>query len=415
MSDTYNLVTKAKNLGYACEVYYIERTEYNLGKEKEFISSTLRERGFGVRLFKDGYVGFAFDTRISDSLLDRAMSTLKVSEKDPSNEPPPAKKPNLLSLNKGEGSMERAKETLKNIEDIGGEVNLISVQISSSRNKVGVISSEGVDVHEVRTSVSVSVIANYKDSSVVTPELYETGSGRSFEDVDIELLKEEVINKVKITKSREKLDRKSDVIILTTKALSELLHPLLAYSVNAENVYRKRTPLNLGEEYGSLSVIDNPREERSEFSRSFDGEGQPTSSITLFENGIFKNFLTNWFWSRKMNVQNSASAIRSFMSVPTIGTSTIEIVHEDNFEEDGLVIDQVQGVHTSSWDSGEFSVVAPIAWITKKESKRGVREVIISGDLKTLLRGVIGEVGQPRRISSVKSANLAIKGLSVVY
>ncbi|MCG3108611.1 hypothetical protein L3N51_00895 [Metallosphaera sp. J1] len=416
MSDPFSLVNRAKNLGYACEIYYVERWEYSLAKEKQYQSSNLKEMGYGVRIFKDGRVGFAFSTDLTDEVLDRAISVLRVSERDPNNEIPPASKPSLLSLDRGEDLVEPSKETLKSLEDLQEKVNVVGLYASATRVKVGVVNTEGLDVSEIRSSVHAGVTANYKDQAIVTPEIYESRSGRSFKEIQTDELKESVVEKVSVTKSRIKLETKPSRIVLNTKAISELLYPLLSYSVNGENVYRKRSPLDLGQVYGMITVVDNPRNEKSELSRSFDGEGQATSERTLIGKGVFQGVLTNWYWSRKMGVPNSASAVRSYMSTPSVGPSLMQIFCDEKqeLEENDLVVDQVQGVHTSNWDTGEFGVVVPVAWVVRKGEKVGVREVVLSGDLKTLLRGVKGEVGSRKRVWAIESPDLAVEGLTIV-
>lgn len=186
--------------------------------------------------------------------------------------------------------------------------------------------------------------------------------------------------------------------------------------MNAENVYRKKSPLSVGEIYGNITVVDDPHDDKSDYSRSFDGEGQPTTQNVLIHNGEFKAILTNWYWSKKIGIRNSASAVRSFMTTPSIGTSSIRIQPNErqDYENEDLVIDQVQGVHTSNWDTGEFGVVVPVAWTIRNGDRKGVREVILSGDLKTLLKTAMGGVGDSKRVGPVVSPGIVIQGLGVV-
>ncbi|WP_240938922.1 TldD/PmbA family protein [Metallosphaera hakonensis] len=412
----YSLINKAKNLGLTGELYYVERSEYEVRKEKQYQAGSLRERGYGLRVFKDGQVGFAFATDPDLTLLDRALSALKVSERDENNVLPPVKKPTMLPLDKEGDPIEFVRESLKTLEELQESVNLVGVYASAGKIKVGVINTEGLDVSESRSHFQVGVMANYKDSSLVTPEIYESRSSRSPKDLDLTELKEETISKVRLTIDRVKLDSKPKRVVLNSKAVSELLYPLLAYSVNAENVYRKKSPLSVGEIYGNITVVDDPHDDKSDYSRSFDGEGQPTTQNVLIHNGEFKAILTNWYWSKKIGIRNSASAVRSFMTTPSIGTSSIRIQPNErqDYENEDLVIDQVQGVHTSNWDTGEFGVVVPVAWTIRNGDRKGVREVILSGDLKTLLKTAMGGVGDSKRVGPVVSPGIVIQGLGVV-
>jgi len=98
------------------------------------------------------------------------------------------------------------------------------------------------------------------------------------------------------------------------------------------------------------------------------------------------------------------------MALPAI-SATYMVVEAPPLSDvgDAVVVDQVEGVHTSNFDTGEFSVTASVAW----DGKGGLREFVLSGDLRSLLRGVAGAAGERRRYGRVVSAPLLVQGLRV--
>jgi len=417
MTDVFKVLERAKAMGVSAELYSIRRREGGVRRENQYYARSLQEEGYGLRVFKDGKVGSAFSTILTDDLLEKAMSSIRASEEDVDNVPPPPSRPRHLNLRDELDLQELPKELMRTLEDLREKVNLVSIDVDVEESTIKIVSTEGVDAEETRTGIYVSVMANYKESGTVSPEVWESASSRFRRGIDVDLIKREVIEKVKISAKREKLGRKPKVIAFTPKAAAELLGPIISSAINGENVFRGRSPLKLKEKYGSLTVVDNPEDEMSPYSRSFDGEGQQTSRKVVLEEGVFSRPLTNWYWSRKLKIENSCSAIRSFASTPSIGVSNLELEHPGRAEETPgtLVIDQVQGVHTSNWETGEFGVVAPVSWYVENNQIKGVREVVISGNLRSLLEGIVGTYGEKRRYMYLRAGHLVTEGLNVVY
>lgn len=417
MTDPLKILEKAKTLGSSAELYSVRRAGRGIRRENQYYGESLREEGYGLRVFKDGKVGFSYSTEVNDELLERALSSMKASEPDEDNVPPPYSKPRYLNLRDDFDVHELPKEIVDSLIDLKDQVNLISIDVEAEEVSVKVVSTEGVDVEETRTGIYVSVMANHKEPGVVSPEIWEGVSSRFRKHIDIDALKLEVVEKVKRTVKRDRLDRKPKAVSFTPKAVASLLGPLLSTAINGENVFRKRSPLKPGELYGRLTLVDDPEDVASPYSRSFDGEGQLTHRNTLLENGVFRGPLTNWYWSKKLRVENTCSAVRSFSTVPSVGVSTLDLEHPEKADEEPgtLVVDQVQGVHTSNWETGEFGVVASVNWYVHSDGVKGVRESVISGNLKSLLNGITGTYGDKRRYTYVKTSHLVVEGLNVVY
>ncbi|AOL16749.1 hypothetical protein BFU36_08580 [Sulfolobus sp. A20] len=413
------ILSKAKSLGYSAEIFYMRRDEYSLELERQSRSRELTEEGYGLRVFKDKKMGFAYSTVLSESLLDRAIKSWKVSEADNSNEIPRGDKVNVkIPLYYDFDKVEVCKEFIQSFNDM--KVNFVNITCESYINEVGIVNTEGLDQRESRSGIVLSVFANYKDGNVVTPEIHEVKSSRrpSFEIV--EEMKRDLEFKVNVSKKRSKLEDliskrggKLSVVIFTPKASSILIGPLLAHAVSQENAYRGKSSIKEGMEINAgLKIIDDPTIPNSIYSRSFDGEGLQSKVNVIIDNEV-KMFLNNWYWSLKAGKEPTASAARSYTSIPYISPTNIKIEHREKLseDEDYLVVDEIQGVHTSNFDTGEFSVVTSVSWFSK--SNEGVRETTLTGSLVNLLRGIIAESNNVKQYRNIITGDLLISGLSV--
>ena len=122
--------------------------------------------------------------------------------------------------------------------------------------------------------------------------------------------------------------------------------------------------------------------------------------------------LNTYYWALRANAEPTHSASRTYNTQPVTGLSTLEVKVKEVGEEEGIVIDSVRGVHTSDFSAGTFSVSVGLAWIPKEE--KAVKGLNLSGDLKTLLRGVLAEASEEEVKFSVKSKSLVVRGLKVL-
>jgi len=413
LSDIYTVIQRAKDLGYSAEIFMAELEEVQVKREKQYQNMHIFERGFGLRIIKDGKLGFAYGNKL-DNLLDLAIDSLKASKEDKFNVLPSPEKVNKMNLkffDISEGE-ERINELMSYGNEIREIVNVISEYYSALNLKVKVVSTEGIDVEEDRSLLSFSMAYNVKSDTEVSPEIYEYVASRDPKTLDMQKIKDKVLLMRKIYgRKREKLEIKLTSVKFTTKALAELLVPLFSSSISLENYYRGKTPLKEGETINpKLEIIDNPLIINAPYSRSFDSEGLPSKLNVLIKDGRVVKFLSNTYWSLKAGKENTHSSSRNYSTLPIISPSILEVNIKENSESE-IVIDQVQGVHTSNFDTGEFSVVASIAWNEKEE--KAYRELTVSGNLKDILKRIEGKSGEKEIYGNLYSPPLVIKGINV--
>ena|GEM_PF-313479 len=422
------LISRAKNLGISAEIYTIRLKEYQIAKERTYKTIKGEEVGYGIRVIYDNRLGFIYSNNLNDTILDNAIKLAKLSDKDNANtlpSPKPLQKITGLYDNEVEDSEEKSKELIKEIIELEEKINLTFTEVVTGVYEVSILSTEGIDVSEKRSIVSIFASGIFKENNIVSPEIYEYRFSHGFH-IDINELKEELSEKASVFSKREKIDVKGYDITLTQKAINNLLSPLLSAAVSAENLYRKSTPFNLNEHINeNLEIIDDPLEPKLPFSRSFDDEGMPSKQNRIIYNGEIKTFLNNTYWSIKTSLENTNSASRtlygnlipSYSVLPRISPSNLIIKYkrtESNVEDGTITVDQVQGVHTANYSSGEFSVVASVGWLNKSGERIGLREIVISGDIKNLLKNIVASSKEAKLYGNIVSGKLRVTGLSII-
>ncbi|MBP1358259.1 MAG: TldD/PmbA family protein [Sulfolobus sp.] len=431
MNDIYSILDKAKNLGYSAEVFHVKLFERDVNVATQTSNKDLYEEGYGLRIMKDCKLGFSYSNTLHEDILDSAINVFNaVSEKDCNYQiPSPEGKVNYLSTihllsfneltNKEEELNKQIRDYSEDLKKSG--INIVEYNLSAFEVEIEVVNTEGIDVKEKKSGIGVFFIINKElEGGTVTPEIYEYTYSSNPKDINLEQIIEEVKDKVvKLERSNKKdIDKDIDVIF-TPKALSELFMPLFSHAISVENVSRGKSPLSqlslLKNE--KLTIIDDPQYAYALASRSFDSEGLPTSPTVLVDNGKINSFLSNTYWSKKANVKNTHSATRTYLTLPTISPTNIRIEFSeigDVFYGKALVVDQVQGVHTSDFDTGNFSVNVSLGWYFDGNEESGKYNVVLNGNIIDLINGMKVMTKDSRRYGNIVTGMVRVRGLKVV-
>ncbi|BFH74553.1 TldD/PmbA family protein [Sulfurisphaera javensis] len=408
------IIQRAKNQGFSAEIFMAELKEVQIKREKQYTNMYIFDKGYGIRVIKDGKLGFAYGNKL-DNLLDLAIESLNASKEDKFNVIPSPEKVSInnlrfFSINEGE---EKIKELLSFGSEIREHVNVVTEYYEAMNIKVKVVNTEGIDVEEERSLLSLSISFNVKSDKGISPEIYEYSSSRTL-NLELEKLRNKILQTKEIyERDRLQLGQPLTEGIFTPKALSELFAPLFSHAISLENYIRGKTSLNEGEILNeNLEIIDNPLITTAPYSRSFDAEGLPSKVNYLIKEGKVIQFLSNTYWSLKGNRENTHSATRSYATIPYIAPTILDINVKTKCESDGIIIDQVQGVHTSNFDTGEFSVVIPVAW-NEKEGK-AYRELNLSGNLKEFIKGIEGSCGEKEIYGNLRVSPIKVKGVNIL-
>ncbi|MBB5341222.1 TldD/PmbA family protein [Tunturiibacter gelidoferens] len=129
--------------------------------------------------------------------------------------------------------------------------------------------------------------------------------------------------------------------------------------------------------------------------RPFDGEGLPTRRTVLVERGILKNYVSNTYTARKLNMKSTGNASRGLAGNPGIGagnffleagTLTPEQIIGDI--KSGLYVTETMGFGVNLV-TGDYSQGASGLWIENGELAYPVEEITIAGNLKDMYKNIV--------------------------
>jgi len=213
-------------------------------------------------------------------------------------------------------------------------------------------------------------------------------------------------------------------VVFDAFAFSEVVS-LLGEVLSGEMVVRGSSVFDgrLGEKVASdvFTLIDDPALAGGCFNAPFDDEGVLAVKRRLVSAGVLEGFLHNSYSARKTGLGRAGNAFRSsFKSVPVPGPTNLFVL-PGSADEDGLVdslgngiyIQDVMGMHTVDPISGDFSVGINGYEIRGGEKERAVCEMTISGNILSLLEGIVATGSRIRFAGQVGSPPVLVEGLSV--
>jgi PmbA protein len=220
-------------------------------------------------------------------------------------------------------------------------------------------------------------------------------------------------------------------ILLHNEVASEFLS-LLAHSFLAEQVQKGKSHLKgkKGENFFSplLSIADDGLYPKGISSSPVDGEGMPGQQTFLVTQGELSGYLYDRYWAHRENlsptgsrVESTGSSRRSSIKLPPgIGISNLYIKpgkysFPDLMKElhQGVVIEEVMGLHTADPISGDFSLGCSGDWVERGERAYPIKSIAVAGNLFQLFRNVIGLGEDLRFFGRVGSPSLWVEGLEI--
>jgi PmbA protein len=329
---------------YKCTEFFVSLNDYfNIDIEQNAIkhSEIGTEGGLSVRIYNEkGSLGFAFTNILNSNSVENVVKTankmMNVSTADPDFIDLPLKAKNYPSIKdlydknienlSIEDSIKYATEL---INTCSKEPSLISqsANFTSQNSKTFILNSNGIETYGEETVFSVSSEVTLIDE--ITGEKstgFDYQLKRKMEDIDGEMIATNALVNAKNNLHRIKIKSKSLSLILSPRAVIELILKPIASAVNAETYQYKRSFLldKIGQKIGSdlLTIEDNALIDGSVGSTPYDDEGVICKNKTILEKGTFleSGLLHNSYTAGKAGIESSGNAMRaSYSSLPSIG------------------------------------------------------------------------------------------------
>jgi PmbA protein len=297
-------------------------------------------------------------------------------------------------------------------------------------SRATLINSNGLQFSFASTlaSVSVTAIAEEAGASEVG---WDFDYSHFFNDLDVE--------KVGRTAGRKALERlgggriPSGVypVLLRNHVASEFLS-LLTHSFLADQVQKGKSSLKgkKGERLFSslLSLVDDGLLMKGISTSPIDGEGMPSQRTPLVLQGEVSSYLYDRFWANRERLSSPNSQAEStgnsrrpgIKSPPGVGISNFFIEPRElpvsalmEGLHQGVVVEEVMGLHTVDPISGDFSLGCSGDWVDRGEKIHPVKSVAVAGNLFELFRKVTGVGEDLRFFGNVGSPSLLVEGLII--
>ncbi len=435
------LLEKASKRAKSAEVFQIESqsvpVKFTAG-ELESVKS-YETSGAALRVIDEGQLGFSTGTDLGDGeeIVSRALETAGIGEEVQFSFPEPQKTGSSETFDgetarlSPEQIMEMGQRVIDEITEFDSELD-VNVSLQRSSDRIRIANSNGLDLSERRSSISISV-----DVKLVGTEdifsFYDSCQAASLGNLDVDGLLERIKQRLKWAGLRTKLPTGRYPVIFTPRGLTVLLLPLLT-GFNGMNVYQGTS--KLGDKKGkkvadsSFSLLDGGVFPDSPFNRNFDDEGVPTSEKKLLDEGVVNGFLYDvrsaYLAGEEPTGNGTKGGIRGgsdFRSQPDASPITVVIPPGDRSfgkiisdVDRGLLVDQVLGLGQGNVLSGEFSNNVSVGYRIEDGAISGrIKNTMIAGNVFDLLERDLVLASESQWVGGdLKAPAIAVDGLSVV-
>ncbi|MCS7067779.1 MAG: TldD/PmbA family protein [Meiothermus sp.] len=178
---------------------------------------------------------------------------------------------------------------------------------------------------------------------------------------------------------------------LEPKAFGQLLGMMGWFLLSAKNVLEGKSLLadKLGQRVASeiFTLVDDPTLPDGLASRPFDAEGTAARRTVFIENGVLRTFAHNSETARRMGVENTGHASRSYKGVLGVAPSNLFVQPGQGVRlEEGIIVTDLMGLHAGANPiSGEFSLQALGLRVEGGEVAYPVENFTVAGNFLTLL------------------------------
>ena len=369
-----------------------QKTDLNFAKEEISL-------GIGIRVIKDGAVGFAFTSDMSEiaKTCENAYLNSKLNSKDENFSFAEVEKlPNIkgtfdkkykeLDLDELTSSL---KSVLSCIEDNGCQTT--SGGFSAAEGEVLIVNSNGVEAYDKSTGFALGVSINaLKDGDLATA--YDSVSSCLY-DLDGIKLADDLCDLAKSSLGGEHIETSNKDVVLDYHAVTGLLSTFMS-GFSADNVQRGRSRLvdKIGEKIvtENLSIFDDGTVEGGLNSGVTDDEGTASRRTSLVEDGVLKGYLYDIYTANKDGVKSTSNGFRgSYVGTPSVSGSNIIFDFKDRVLEeeinDAFLVTDILGAHTANPITGDFSVEASNSFLLNNGDRKPIKKAMISGNIYDLL------------------------------
>jgi PmbA protein len=413
------------------------RTEVNALRGEVEGLTFAESRGVGVRLIREGRLGYAWaaDPSLDDvrAAVAQARGNAGFGSPDEHNVLPEAASaaPIDALYRAGQAAMptERKVTLALDLErrTTSGDPRVRKVEVAQYGDAVSsaaIASTNGMAAEYERTDCWCMVVA-LAEADGETQTGYSFRVGRALDELEWEDVADEAIERGTRMLGAVKPPTMRVPVLLDPFAGSSFLG-VLSGALSAEAVQKGRSLFAdlVGQEVGSeaFTLVDDGRLLAGPAASPFDDEGVPTGRTELFTRGTLNGFLHDTYTAHRGGTVSTGNAKRSgYRTVPGVGISNFyvepgvmdlpELLAEAN---GGVLIQDVSGVHSGANPiSGEFSVGATGLRIAGDALGEPLREMTIASTIPDMLEAIVAVGSDLRFFTAVGVPSILIGEMTV--
>ncbi len=394
--------------------------------------------GAGVRVVRDGRVGFAscgsLETGVLAEALAEARDNGRFAQADEHNgiaEPDGVAVVDHGLWNDAVISIDAARriELALSLERLVMDAD---DRVTAARTTTY---GDGWSQSAVVSSAGIRVASEETDASVATQPLASDGSetqigwgydvARDPDELDLARVATEAVERATKLLGAERPPSARMTILLEPRMAVTLLG-LVAGMLSGDAVAKGRSPFadRLGERIASplVGLLDDPTRSESMGASHFDGEGLACRANPLVTAGVLEEFLHDSTSARRAGTSSTGSAVRSVRGIPSPGAQRLVMTPGATNAADllggieaGIAVESFSGLHSGvNPVSGDFSVGANGLMIRNGQWAEPVQEMTLASTLQRLLMD-ISAIGDDFEWlpSGAGGASMRIDGVSV--
>jgi len=391
----------------SAEVIYEEGESRSISFENNKLKSVYTKsiRGIGLRVIKDGKIGFSSTTdfRNPQQLVINALESANFGQeaKFEFQTKSQLKDTKLFDENVVNYPIDKGiqlgNDAIEKILSVNPDYEC-GVSIGKGVGKSRLLNSKGLDTSTRSTSFGTSMDILF----VKEKGLLWVGEGESSARVDDDLSKltTKMLYDLKLAEKEVDISTAAYPVVFTSKAIGNLLSTFES-GCNGKLVQKGVSPLTgkLGEKIidERISIYDDPTIDYADGSYDCDDEGVPAQRTPMFEAGVLKNYIFDLQTAGIMNAKSTGNGTRSFSSQPSPGNSNVIVEPGDMKFEDmikdmkrGILVDQVLGGGQSNVLAGEFSVNIDLGYLVENGEIVGrVKDCMVAGNVFDVFNNII--------------------------
>jgi len=272
------------------------------------------------------------------------------------------------------------------------------------------VHSNGFEGTRQSTSFAYGVEVTIDDGKGGLPADWCYATTRFLSDMPkAEKLAQTAIDRAEAKIGQAKIESGSFDMVVFNRAAGNPIYALYG-PMSGRSLHQKRSFLDglLDTKIASelLTVIDDPFIKRGLGSRTYDGDGMPTRKRALIDKGVFKEFLIDYYYGRKLGVE------------PTGGSTTNIVFEYGDKTSDDMIKDVTKGIFVTGFIGGNSdSTTGDYSWglrgmlIEDGKLVKPVNEMNISGNLLELWQSLVAVGNDPYPYSRLQRPSLHFKNV----